>query len=141
MGNNNPVRALWSEAKHTWSDEPLENSLKCLVSIGTGMPSVTSFGSSLLEIAKTLKDIATETERTAEAFHQEHAELDNSNRYFRFNVLHGLEDVGLEDAEQKSVIMAVTRRYARSAAVVRQMQICGKNIHERQRTSLLLERI
>lgn len=73
---------------------------------------------------------------TAEAFHREHAELDNYNCYFRFNVLHGLENIELKDAKQENVIMTATRRYTNSQAVVKQMQMCGKNSTERERTSL-----
>lgn len=76
-----------------WSDEALEGNIKCLISIGTGVPSLDSYGSSLLEIAKTLKDIATETEKTAESFHRAHSDLDDGNRYCRFNVSHGLESI------------------------------------------------
>jgi hypothetical protein len=106
------------------------------VSIGTGIPSLQPFGSSLLETAKTLKEMATETERTAESFHKEHSELDDRNRYFRFNVLHGLENIGLEDAKSKGAIVAATRRYIGLQAVARQMELCAKNFNERQGVSI-----
>lgn len=50
-----------------WPDEPLEGNLRCLVSIGTGVPGLAPYGSSLLEIAEMLKNIATKTGVTAEA--------------------------------------------------------------------------
>ena len=87
VGANNPVTQLWNEAKNVWSDEALEGNIKCLISIGTGIPSLDSYGSSLFEIAKTLKDIATETEKTAESFHRAHSDLDDGHRYFRFDVI------------------------------------------------------
>jgi predicted acylesterase/phospholipase RssA len=119
-GANNPVRAMWSEAKHVFLGprESLESNLKCLVSIGTGVPSLEPFGDKMWDIARTLKRIATETRKTAESFHQEHSELDEGNQYFRFNVPHGLEKIGLEDA-----------------AVMNQMRLCGKNLMERESTS------
>ena len=127
-GANNPVQELWNEAKFVWSDNNLESSIQCLVSIGTGLPSLKPFGSSLIEIGKTLVEMATETERTAEKFHRGHSELDDGDRYFRFNVLRGLEGIGLEDASQKNVIMAATSRYMESEAIVKQMKRCGKNL-------------
>lgn len=127
-GANNPVQELWNEAKTVWSEKHLESSIQCLVSIGTGVPSLKPFGSSLREIAKTLVQIATETERTAEVFHRGHSELDDGNRYFRFNVLRGLEEIGLEDASQKNVIMAATSRYMASEAVSKQMKLCGRKM-------------
>ena len=133
-GANNPVQELWNEAKSVWSDEPLESRIQCLVSIGTGVPSLKPFGSSLGEIGKTLVQIATETERTAETFHRGHSELDASNRYFRFNVLRGLEGIGLEDVSQKNIIMATTSRYMESEATVKQMKLCGKILLARECT-------
>lgn len=119
VGANNPVAQLWSEAKSMWSEEALEGNIKCLMSIGTGVPSLDFYGSSLFEIAKTLKDIATETEKTAETFHRAHSDLNDGNRYFRFNVSHGLENIGLEDVAQKNKIMAATTRYVASESVMK----------------------
>ncbi|KAI9810451.1 MAG: hypothetical protein M1827_006227 [Pycnora praestabilis] len=131
-GANNPIQELWNEAKSVWSDKHLESNIQCLVSIGTGVPSLKPFGSSLVEIGKTLVQIATETERTAETFHRGHSELDDDNRYFRFNVLRGLEGIGLEDTSQKNVITAATSRYTESEAIVKQMKLCGKNLLTRE---------
>ncbi|MCJ1468429.1 hypothetical protein MMC07_007057 [Pseudocyphellaria aurata] len=132
VGANNPVVQLWNEAKFMSSGEALEANIKCLVSIGTGVPSLDSYGSSLLEIAKTLKDIATETEKTAESFHRAHSDLDEENRYFRFNVSQGLESIGLEDAAQKNKIMAATSRYVALESVMNQMKRCGKSLSTRE---------
>jgi Patatin-like phospholipase len=127
-GANNPVRTLWIEAKNNLlrPGESLEENLKCLVSIGTGVPSIKPFGNSLLEVAQTLKSIATETEATAESFHRDHSELDENGQYFRFNVTKGLEDIGLEEGAKKNTIIAATRSYLESQAVGRQMSLCGK---------------
>ena len=72
--------------------------------------------------------MATETERTAETFYRGHSELYDGNQDLRFNVLRGLEGIGLEDASQKNVIMPATRRYVESEEIVRQMKFCGKTI-------------
>ena len=134
VGANNPVAQLWNEAKSVWSDEALEGNIKCLISIGTGVPSLDSYGSSPFEIAKILKDIATETEKTAESFHRAHSDLDDGNRYFRFNVSHGLESIGLEDGAQKNKIMAATTRYVASESMMKQMKLCGNNLSTRECT-------
>ena len=134
VGANNPVAQVWNEAKSVWSDEALEGNIKCLISIGTGVPSLDSYGSSLFEIAKTLKDIATETEKTAESFHRAHSDLDDGNRYFRFNVSHGLESIGIEDGAQKNKIMAATTRYVALESIMKQMKLCGNNISTRECT-------
>ncbi|KAI9893041.1 MAG: hypothetical protein M1814_000925 [Vezdaea aestivalis] len=132
VGANNPAAQLWNEAKYAWRDEKLEDNIKCFVSIGTGVPSLIPYGSNLLEIAQTLKYIATETEKTAETFHRAHSDLDDGNRYFRFNVTHGLENVGLEDATQKNVIIAATTRYVATESVMKQMRLCGTNLSTKE---------
>lgn len=39
-GANNPVRHLWTEAADKWCSLPLDESVRCLVSIGTGEPAM-----------------------------------------------------------------------------------------------------
>jgi predicted acylesterase/phospholipase RssA len=110
-GANNPVRRLWQEAQRLWGG-PLEPRIQCLVSIGTGVPSIKKFGENPIQVIQTLKAIATETEITAAEFQVEHEDdLVSSGRYIRLNVANGLEDVGLDEAAKKSHILAATRRY------------------------------
>ena len=135
-GANNPIQELWNEAKDIFDPEPLESNLKCIVSIGTGVPSVEPFRTGLREIGDTLIRISTETERTAELFQRAHSDLDDSNRYFRFNVRNGLEKIGLEDSSQKDTIVAVTQRYVESQETFKLMKLCASNLSERKCVSL-----
>jgi hypothetical protein len=112
--------------------EPLVSNLKCIVSIGTGVPSVEPFRTALLEIGDTLVRISTETEKTAELFQRAHSDLDDSNRYFRFNGRNGLEKIGLEDSSQKDTIVAVTQRYVESQDTFKLMKRCGSNLAKRE---------
>jgi hypothetical protein len=127
-GANNPVRELWDQAQLAWGPEPLEGKVKCLVSIGTGMPSLKPFKDDVFHIGETLIAIATETEQTAERFRREKSLLDSTGRYYRFNVLHGLEDVGLEESKKVKEMAAATRRYIGSQEVYKHMQACAGNI-------------
>ncbi len=136
IGANNPVQELWNEAKDMWNPEPLDSNLKCIVSIGTGVPSVEPFRTGLLEIGNTLVRISTETERTAETFQRAHSDLDDSNRYFRFNVRNGLEKIGLEDSSKKDTIVAVTQRYVESQDTFKLMRQCAANLAERESASI-----
>jgi predicted acylesterase/phospholipase RssA len=136
MGANNPVGELWNQAKDTWPSEPPEDNIKCLVSIGTGVPSLKAFGDNLLDVGQTLLAIATETEKTAERFCRDKSRLDDEGRYFRFNVLKGLEDIGLEDSKQRNAIIAATSRYVQSQAVFKQMKACGNNLTRRECASM-----
>lgn len=130
-GANNPVRELWTEASDIWRElGPLHATINCLVSIGTGAPALKPFGSGMVEVAKTLKDISLETEKTAKKFGDEHYQLRLEGRYFRFNVTKGLEDVGLENADKKREIVTATRAYI--SEMKDEMEKCYNNLKERE---------
>jgi len=97
-----------------WGLQPLEGRIKCLVSIGTGVPSLKPFRDNVFHIGNTLVAIATETEQTAERFRRDKLQLHNSGRYYRFNVNRGLEEIGLEELKKRKEIAAATRRYVGS---------------------------
>jgi predicted acylesterase/phospholipase RssA len=131
-GANNPVREVWDQAQLLWGPEPLEAKVKCLVSIGTGVPSLKPFKDDVLHIGETLIAIATETEQTAERFRRERALLHSTKRYHRFNVVRGLEDIGLEEAKKVKEMAAATRRYISSQEVQQQMQACAGSVAGRK---------
>ena len=131
LGANNPVYALWNQAQDVWGDQ-LRGSLKCLVSIGTGLPALRPVRDDVFGIWATLKDLATETEKTAQQFHRDKSHLDDEGRYYRFNVDRGLEEIGLEESKKKTEIAAATRRYVESQAVFKQMKACANNIAGRE---------
>ena len=131
-GANNPIRELWKEAKDVWSSGPLESNIGCIVSIGTGVPSMKKFGKDLLEVFQTLKRIATETEVTARGFHQEHTDLDDTDRYFRFNVPDGLAEIGLEEVSESSTIVDATQYYLANELIHKQVKTCAKALGERE---------
>jgi predicted acylesterase/phospholipase RssA len=76
-GANNPVREMWDQAQLVWGPEPLKGEVKCLVSIGTGVPSLKMLAAEQtaeyyrfnvvekigLEEAKTVKAVAAATRR------------------------------------------------------------------------------
>ena len=135
-GANNPINELWNEAKDVWDAEPIQGNLNTLISIGTGVPSVEPFKTNLLEIGQTLIRISTQTEQTAEIFQRNHSDLDDNNRYFRFNVRNGLEGIGLEDSAQRDAVMTLTERYLQSQDVFKVMRCCAKGLAERECASL-----
>lgn len=130
-GANNPVWEVWNQAQLLWGP-PLENKLKYLVSIGTGVPSLKPFQNDVFHIGDTLAAIATETEQTAERFRRDKSDLDNRGQYYRFNVDRGLEDIGLEESKKKKEIAAATRRYVASQGVLKQMQACADSMARRE---------
>ncbi|KAK5246710.1 hypothetical protein LTR20_007356 [Exophiala xenobiotica] len=134
-GANNPVWEVWNQAQAIYGPNPLEDHLDCLVSIGTGVPSLTPFRDDVLHIHETLIALATETEQTAERFRRSKAHLDDSGHYYRFNVARGLEEVGLEESKKKKEIAVATRRYVASQEVLKQMQACADRASRKQFSS------
>jgi hypothetical protein len=127
-GCNNPIRQLLSEARATWSDA--NTRIQCMVSIGTGQPRVQGFGDNIVDIAKALVKIATETELTAESFLREHHHLGLSSRYFRFNVARGMEDIGLEEYAERPKIASATMAFLSGHTVSEDVQACVRLLKE-----------
>jgi hypothetical protein len=65
----------------------------------------------IVDLANRLREIVVETERTADGFQQDNPALVCKHRYYRFNVLHGLEDVKLQEYQATAQIYAVTETY------------------------------
>ena len=131
-GANNPIQELWNQAQSIWGPDPIEDKVQCVVSIGTGVPSLKPFHDDVLRIGSTLTAISTETEQTAERFQRDKSSLHDSGRYFRFNVIRGLEEIGLEESQKRKEIAAATGRYANSSDIVKQMRSCGKSVAGRR---------
>lgn len=110
-GYNNPVELVLEEARRIWKDAP--SRVQCLVSIGTGVPNPKDFGDNLKEVFGTLKAISIETEKTEQRFLKNSASFGLGGRYFRFNVSKGLNGVGLDECDQKSLgrITAASESY------------------------------
>lgn len=127
-GANNPIYELWAEASSVFSEDEswkLEDNLKCLISVGTGIPSLKPFGPGITDVAGALKAIATASESTAQQFQRQHPFLVKNSIYSRFNVTHGLEDVGLEEADRLGDIEAITYNYCASTSVMQQIEFCA----------------
>ncbi|CAF9930839.1 MAG: hypothetical protein ALECFALPRED_004739 [Alectoria fallacina] len=135
LGRNNPVDEVWTEAQDIWSPEgnDLAALVKCFISIGTGNPGTSPIEDGALKIfTKTLKDIATETEKTAEIFARSRRGLLTQQRYFRFNVDQGLQNVGLEEYKKEKDIVSATSLYMESQHMQSQMRDCSKAMKDKE---------
>ena len=57
---------MWNEAQDMWPSGLLEDKVKCLVSIGTGVPSLKPFKDDLVSIGQSLLVIATDGKDSGE---------------------------------------------------------------------------
>jgi predicted acylesterase/phospholipase RssA len=130
-GANNPVRQLWNEAADTFcngsSTRLLQNG-RTVVSIGTGIPDLKDFGDDPLTIGKTLLEMSTETQTTANEFHRNNSDLDDDGRYYRFNVGRGLAGIGLEEASEAGRIKELTDAYLVEQSTYSSIMKCAKTL-------------
>lgn len=128
-GANNPIRQLWNEAADVFCDGSslrLSRNLRAIVSIGTGIPDLRDFGDDPLAICGTLRDIATETQATADDFHRTNSDLDEEGKYYRFNVSRGLAAIGLEESKQVERIKELTDSYLTEQSTHSSIKRCAR---------------
>lgn len=90
--------------------------IKCIVSIGTGVPPLKATGATGKEILESMVAIATDTQRTADEFVDEikHLPEDAKVEYFRLNVDRGLEKMKLEEWRDFDMLTGATSYYLNS---------------------------
>jgi hypothetical protein len=111
---NNPVRALFDESKRIWNASS-GRKIGCIISIGTGVPSLTPTGDRGKQILESLAAIALDTQKTADEIADEMEHLSNSEdlTYIRLNVDQGLQDIGLEEWKEFDKLTGATNVYLR----------------------------
>ena len=112
LGFNNPIFELFAEAKEVCAFQPI----RCLVSIGTGVPGVKGVGANLKDLIDTLQSIVTDTERKHQLFLDTHP--DQKPRYYRFNVDRGMENILLDEHKRLGEITQFTNTYLDNNPVV-----------------------
>ena len=137
LGANNPVDEVEGEATNIWCSKTgdLKRLVKCFVSVGTGNAGKKAIHNRMLGfLSKTLVEIATQTERTEENFVRRWSDQRaDAQRYFRFNVSQGLQDVGLSEYKEEGKILAATDEYLRHQVQKSQMQTCVDNLRAKER--------
>lgn len=130
---NNPIQLVHREAELTW---PGKTDDALLVSIGTGSAPGSAFQGNLKKIVEAMKDITTQTERTANNFFRDHGTMTRQSLLFRFNVYHSLADVGLEEWREKAKIANATQTYLERGDVRQQTRDCAFRFVSNDATAL-----
>lgn len=118
---NNPIQLVAQEATTLWANR-MNDSI--IVSIGTGSAPGAVFRGNIKKIVDGMKAIVTQTEQTANDFMLANKPMDKENRLFRFTVLHGLAEVGLQEWKQRGDIASATQSYLRRGEVSKHMEYC-----------------
>ena len=135
LGANNPVDEVEGEAANIWSPNTgdLKPLVKCFISIGTGNPGIKALEDNAIKfLSKSLERIVTDTEETERKFIARWAKHYDENRYFRFNVDQGLQDVGLAEYKERGRMQAATEKYLRHQAQKFRVRDCVENLQQKQ---------
>ncbi|OXV07447.1 hypothetical protein Egran_04789 [Elaphomyces granulatus] len=106
LRHNNPINLVDLEVSDLWPDDE-----KLIISVGTGSGPGGSVTGNLEDLIQTLKRIATDTEEKNNMFRLQHPQMVANDRLFRFNVYHGLSQVGLAEHEAVDRIADFTQQY------------------------------
>lgn len=124
-----------NEASNIWCADTgdLKPLVKCFISIGTGNPGTKPIKDNILGFfTKTLVDLATETEKTADNFVARWRGHFDEKRYFRFNVDQGLQDVGLDEHQAEGTIDTATNEYLKQQRQKFGVRDCARNLKLKQ---------
>ncbi|KAJ5706721.1 Acyl transferase/acyl hydrolase/lysophospholipase [Penicillium malachiteum] len=114
FGANNPVEEVEEEACDIWcsSKRNLQDLVKCLISVGTGVAGNQSLDDNILRfLSKTLVRMATKPAGVERRFMARWRRQCEENRCFRFNVDRAMEDVHMTDYQKRSLIETATHDY------------------------------
>ncbi|KIM98305.1 hypothetical protein OIDMADRAFT_202122, partial [Oidiodendron maius Zn] len=135
LGANNPVDEVEGEASNIWCSETrdLKRLVKCFISIGTGNPGKKPFENSMIKfLRERVLQIVTETSNTEKKFIARWARHFDEKRYFRFDVDQGLQDIGLDEYQNKGTIQLATAGYLTHTALKFRVQDCIQNLRLKQ---------
>ena len=122
-GSNNPVRTANVESDDVWP-----NTDRLILSVGTGAAPGQAVTGNLLELANRLEKMVTDSEKTARTFRMENEKMVRKGRLHRFNVTHGLANIGLEEHEAIDKIATYTDSYLDDPEVFDKVQSCVDNL-------------
>jgi hypothetical protein len=113
MRRNNPVNESVSEVNRLKEKKWAGRNVGCLVSIGTGQVDSSKISGNISELLKGAIAIMTDSEDIAEQFITSEfgQTLEKSNRYFRFNVAQGMQDLQLDEWKETERMNAVATEY------------------------------
>jgi len=117
LGSNNPTPQVWQIAQDIWAnhDGQILDQVNCFISLGTGKPSFTGIKKSAWGfLTETMEQLVTQTEETETNFAKDHRFLipfEGEQKYYRFNVQSGLENVDIQEYKKEALIEVATNEY------------------------------
>ncbi|KAI9035875.1 FabD/lysophospholipase-like protein [Aspergillus affinis] len=135
LGANNPAKLMLRETREVF---PLDRPVGCVVSIGTGKKFVSPVQEPgrlqrfllplPVHVIRSQKDFSTSCELVAEELEEKFYDL--PEMYFRFNVEHGLQDVGLDQYKKLGRISLLTRGYLQGFLVRKKVERAADSLYK-----------
>ncbi|KAF2269767.1 FabD/lysophospholipase-like protein [Lojkania enalia] len=123
---NNPIEKADQESRELWPKEE-----RLIISVGTGSaPGPNVLTGNIADLGRTLAKTVTDSEEENARFRRRNKDMVEKNLLFRFNVLHGLADVKLDEWEAIGEIMAHTGTYLRSPDTAGEFTKCANMMKE-----------
>lgn len=107
-----------------------EHSDRLIISVGTGEAPGPSFVGNAFKLVDALAKLVTSCKKDDERYQRGHRDAVDNGRFYRFNVTHGLAEVGLEEWDALEQIEASTNSYLSAEAVFRSFRQCASTMHE-----------
>jgi hypothetical protein len=128
LRRNNPINEAVLEVhrEKIWKDKQIG----CLVSLGTGIAKVVGVSANLAVFLKGSVDIMTDSEDLADEFAASKLgrELAEAQRYFRFSVPQGLQDLELDECKENEKMSALTMEYLRKVGSGNDIKCCAESL-------------
>jgi hypothetical protein len=128
LHRNNPVEEALAEIGREVDWKYKE--IGCLLSVGTGVPKLTRVSDNLAKFLKGSVAIMTDSEETANVFADspDGSKLINTNRYFRFSVPQGLQELELDECRKIEEMNSLTTDYLRRHGSGDEVQRCARSL-------------
>ena len=130
LSNNNPILEVETEAQNIWRSDQgeLKPLVKCVLSIGTGLPARRGMTSSALTATKLLTSLLTNTVLSNKNFQDRWQKHAKENRVFRFDVDRGLDQVDLDAWDAQGTMVGATTGYLADPIQQSSLRSCAENL-------------
>lgn len=127
---NNPIQLVYREAETLW---PLKARDAMLISLGTGSAPSPALEGNIVKVVQALKEIVIQSESAADDFFSDHGQMADNEQLYRFNVYHGLGDIGLEEYKEKRRIADATHAYLTNGETRQRWRRCVQKLGDEER--------
>lgn len=129
---NNPVQLVYREAETMWPDRAQD---AIIISLGTGSAPSPALEGNIVKVSQALKDIVVQTESAADDFLSDHKRMADNGQLYRFNVYHGLGEIGLEEYKEKRRIADATHAYLTNGETRQRWRNCVQKLGDKEKSS------